>query len=53
MPAQLRTAVEGCTQQEVLLEVPLPAGIQKIDLTDCRRNLRVLMHPGSHHQIVG
>ncbi|UOR06718.1 hypothetical protein MUN82_06365 [Hymenobacter aerilatus] len=47
MPAHLRTAAEeGCTQQEVLLE-PLPAGIQEIDLTDCRREFRVLLHPAT------
>lgn len=47
MPAQWRTAAEqGCTQQEVLLEA-LPAGIQEIDLTDCRREYRVLLHPAT------
>ena len=47
MAAQLRTAVqEGRTRDEVLLE-PLPAGIQEIDLTDCRAEFRLLRHPAS------
>ncbi|MVN77721.1 hypothetical protein GO988_15415 [Hymenobacter sp. HMF4947] len=38
MPPALRTAQEeGCLDQEVLLVAELPAGIQEIDWTDCRR----------------
>jgi len=42
MPAGMRTAVEqGHLDQEVLLVEPLPAGIQEIDLNDCRRDFRL------------
>ncbi|OWP62915.1 hypothetical protein CDA63_11900 [Hymenobacter amundsenii] len=45
MPAQLRSAVqEDYTHEEVLL-LPLPAGIREIDLTDCRREFRVMVPP--------
>ena len=42
MPPGLRTALEeNRAHEEVLLE-PLPSGISEIDLTDCRREFRVL-----------
>ncbi|MDU0372109.1 hypothetical protein ACFPAF_17030 [Hymenobacter endophyticus] len=44
MPPELRTAhQEGTTAQEVLLVAQLPAGIREIDLTDCRREFRLLL----------
>ncbi|QNE38595.1 hypothetical protein F1C16_03020 [Hymenobacter sp. NBH84] len=44
MPPALRTAQqEGTTDQEVLLVDELPAGIQEIDWTDCRREFRLLL----------
>lgn len=44
MPPALRTAQqEGTTDQEVLLVEALPAGIQEIDWTDCRREFRLLL----------
>ncbi|MBO3270781.1 hypothetical protein [Hymenobacter defluvii] len=44
MPPELRTAhQEGTTDQEVLLVERLPAGIQEIDWTDCRREFRLLL----------
>ncbi|TGE26913.1 hypothetical protein [Hymenobacter metallicola] len=44
MPAALRSAQEeGRTQDEVLLVDALPAGIREIDLTDCRREFRLLL----------
>ncbi|MDO7876020.1 hypothetical protein Q5H93_14850 [Hymenobacter sp. ASUV-10] len=43
MPPELRTAVEdGTTAHEVLLVPQLP-GIREIDLTDCRREYRLLL----------
>lgn len=44
MPLRLRTAhEEGRTQDEVWLVASLPAGIQEIDLTDCRDDFRLLL----------
>ena len=46
MPAGLRTALEENRAQEEVLLQELPAGIAEIDLTDCRRDFRVLpFHP--------
>ena len=43
MPPALRTAQEeNRLHDEVLLVPELPAGIQEIDLTDCRREFRLL-----------
>jgi hypothetical protein len=43
MPAHLRTAQEeGYTQDEAWLVDELPAGIQEIDLTDCRQEFSLL-----------
>ncbi len=43
MPLALRAAAEeGRTHQETWLVAELPAGIQEIDLTDCRREFRLL-----------
>jgi hypothetical protein len=43
MMADLRTAAqEACTHEEVLLVPALPAGLSEIDLTDCRREFRVV-----------
>jgi hypothetical protein len=42
-PLALRAAQEeGRTDQEAWLVDELPAGIQEIDLTDCRREFRLL-----------
>ena len=42
-PLALRSAAEeGQTQHEAWLVDKLPAGIQEIDLTDCRREFRLL-----------
>lgn len=44
MPLALRTAQEeGHTQDEVWLVATRPAGIQEIDLTDCREDYRLLL----------
>lgn len=44
MPAHLRAAQEeNCLDEEVLLVAQLPAGIREIDLTDCRREYRLLL----------
>lgn len=44
MAPELRTAQqEGSLAQEVLLVPELPAGIREIDLTDCRREFRLLL----------
>ncbi|RSK44683.1 hypothetical protein [Hymenobacter perfusus] len=44
MAPELRTAQqEGSLAQEVLLVAQLPAGIREIDLTDCRREFRLLL----------
>jgi hypothetical protein len=43
MPLGLRTAQQdGHTDQEAWLVDELPPGIQEIDLTDCRREFRLL-----------
>jgi L-threonylcarbamoyladenylate synthase len=34
---------EGSLEQEVLLVPALPAGIRKIDLTDCRREFQLVL----------
>lgn len=43
IPLSMRQAQEeGCTDQETWLVDELPAGIQEIDWTDCRREFRLL-----------
>lgn len=42
MPVGLRSALEENRAQEEVLLQELPAGIAEIDLTDCRREFRVL-----------
>lgn len=43
MPLEMRSArEEGRTEQEAWLVDELPEGIQEIDLTDCRREFRLL-----------
>ena len=42
-PLSMRSAAEdNHTHRETWLVSPLPAGIQEIDLTDCRREFRLL-----------
>jgi hypothetical protein len=44
MPYELRTAAEaGRTDEEVQLLDELPAGIEEVDLTDCRQNYHLLL----------
>lgn len=43
MPLGLRSALQdNCLEQETWLVDELPAGIQEIDWTDCRREFRLL-----------